>query len=77
MPVCALHGVSPRGRWLCVLPRWQLNVNENDCMPAQAQPFNCELVPSRVPRNRKHRLTAVSHRADAGTTLHARKNTAL
>ena len=27
--VCALHGVSPRYRWLCVLPRWQINVNVN------------------------------------------------
>ena len=25
--VCALHGVSPRDRWLCVLPRGQMNVN--------------------------------------------------
>ena len=24
---CALHGVSPRDRWLCVLPSWRLNVN--------------------------------------------------
>ena len=23
------HGVSPRDRWLCVLPRWRLNVNVN------------------------------------------------
>ena len=27
--VCALHGVSPRDRWSCVLPRWQFNVNVN------------------------------------------------
>ena len=27
--VCALHGVSPRDRWLCVLPRWPINVNVN------------------------------------------------
>ena len=27
--VCALHGVSPRDRWLCVLPGWQTNVNVN------------------------------------------------
>ena len=27
--VCALHVVSPRGRWLCVLPRWRMNVNVN------------------------------------------------
>ena len=27
--VCALHGVSPRDRWLCVLPGWQMNVNVN------------------------------------------------
>ena len=27
--VCALHDVSPRDRWLCVLPGWQLNVNVN------------------------------------------------
>ena len=27
--VCALHGVSPRDRWLCVLPRWPMNVNVN------------------------------------------------
>ena len=26
---CALHGVSPRDRWLCVLPRWRMNVNVN------------------------------------------------
>ena len=25
--VCAFHGVSPRGRWSCVLPRWQINLN--------------------------------------------------
>ena len=24
--ICAFHGVSPRDRWLCVLPRWQMNV---------------------------------------------------
>jgi hypothetical protein len=23
----ALHVVSPRDLWLCVLPRWQVNVN--------------------------------------------------
>ena len=27
--VCALHGVSPRDRWSCVLPRGQMNVNVN------------------------------------------------
>ena len=27
--VCASHGVSPRDRWLCVLPRGQMNVNVN------------------------------------------------
>ena len=27
--VCAFHGVSPRDRWLCVLPGWQMNVNVN------------------------------------------------
>ena len=26
-PVCALNGVSPRDRWLCVLPRWLMDVN--------------------------------------------------
>ena len=26
---CAFHVVSPRDLWLCVLPRWQLNVNVN------------------------------------------------
>ena len=25
--VCALRDVSPRDRWLCVLPGWQMNVN--------------------------------------------------
>ena len=25
--VCALHVVSPRGRWSCAFPRWQSNVN--------------------------------------------------
>jgi phytoene dehydrogenase-like protein len=25
----SLHGVSPRDRWLCVLPRWRMNVNVN------------------------------------------------
>ena len=25
--VCALHDVSPRDRWMCVLPGWQMNVN--------------------------------------------------
>ena len=29
LPVCTLHVVSPRDRWLCVLPRWRLNVNVN------------------------------------------------
>ena len=29
LEVCALHGVSPRDRWLCVLPGWQFNVNVN------------------------------------------------
>ena len=24
--VCASHGVSPRDWWVCVLPRWQINV---------------------------------------------------
>jgi hypothetical protein len=27
--VCALHAVSPRDRWSCVLPRWQSYVNVN------------------------------------------------
>ena len=27
--VCAFHGVSPRDRWLRVLPGWQMNVNVN------------------------------------------------
>jgi len=27
--LCALHVVSPRDRWSCVLPRWQFNVNVN------------------------------------------------
>ena len=27
--VCAFHGVSPRDRWLCVLPGRQMNVNVN------------------------------------------------
>ena len=27
--LCALHDVSPRDRWLCVLPGWQVNVNVN------------------------------------------------
>ena len=27
--VCALHDVSPRDRWLCVLPGGQMNVNVN------------------------------------------------
>ena len=27
--VCALRDVSPRDRWLCVLPGWQMNVNVN------------------------------------------------
>ena len=27
--VCAFHGVSPRDRWLCVLPGWRMNVNVN------------------------------------------------
>jgi hypothetical protein len=26
---CASHVVSPRDLWLCVLPRWQINVNVN------------------------------------------------
>ena len=26
---CAFHVVSPRDLWLCVLPRWQFNVNVN------------------------------------------------
>ena len=32
--VCALHGVSPRDRWSCVLPRWQINVNVNVNVPS-------------------------------------------
>ena len=28
-PLCAPHVVSPRDQWLCVLPRWQINVNVN------------------------------------------------
>ena len=32
--VCALHGVSPRDRWLRVLPGWQMNVNVNVTNPA-------------------------------------------
>ena len=27
--ICASHGVSPRDRWLRVLPRGQMNVNVN------------------------------------------------
>ena len=27
--LCAFHGVSPRDRWLRVLPGWQMNVNVN------------------------------------------------
>jgi hypothetical protein len=27
--LCAPHVVSPRDLWLCVLPRWQFNVNVN------------------------------------------------
>jgi hypothetical protein len=27
--LCALHVVSPRDLWSCVLPRWQVNVNVN------------------------------------------------
>jgi hypothetical protein len=27
--LCASHVVSPRDLWLCVLPRWQINVNVN------------------------------------------------
>ena len=27
--LCAFHVVSPRDLWLCVLPRWQFNVNVN------------------------------------------------
>ena len=33
--VCAFHGVSPRDRWLCVLPGWQLNVNVNVSINSQ------------------------------------------
>jgi hypothetical protein len=34
-PDCALHGLSPRDRWLCVLPGWRINVNVNHA-PSQA-----------------------------------------
>ena len=34
--VCALHGVSPRDRWLCVLPGGQMNVNVNVNYTARA-----------------------------------------
>ena len=34
--VCALHDVSPRDRWLCVLPGGQMNVNVNVNYPARA-----------------------------------------
>ena len=27
--LCAPHDGSPRDLWLCVLPRWQINVNVN------------------------------------------------
>ena len=37
--VCALHGVSPRDWWLCVLPRWQVNVNVHMCLHT----FNLEI----------------------------------
>ena len=39
--VCALHGVSPRDRWLCVLPGWQMNVN-------------VKVTGLHTPRNAKH-----------------------
>ena len=35
--VCALHGVSPRDRWLCVLPRWLMNVNVNGTVQYSVQ----------------------------------------
>ena len=28
--LCAPHDGSPRDLWLCVLPRWQINVNVNE-----------------------------------------------
>ena len=27
--IAIVHGVSPRDRWMCVLPGWQMNVNVN------------------------------------------------
>ena len=44
--VCALHGVSPRDRWLCVLPRWLMNVNVNVSPNPQAR--------GRAPRAEAH-----------------------
>ena len=43
--VCALHGVSPRDRWSCVLPRWLfiVNVNVNSRFSALCAPDNRQL----------------------------------
>jgi len=41
---CAPHVVSPRDLWLCVLPRWQFNVNVN----VKKQRGECVNVLSRI-----------------------------
>ena len=49
------HGVSPRDRWLCVLPRWRLNVNVN--VPKHTTHANCHV--SAPPRGRARMSAAV------------------
>jgi hypothetical protein len=39
--LCAPHAGSPRDLWLCVLPRWQFNVNVN--VNVVAVDFVCRL----------------------------------
>ena len=45
---CALHGVSPRDRWLCVLPRWRINVNVSVNFVTNARSL-AHRPPARVP----------------------------
>ena len=44
--IAIVHGVSPRDRWMCVLPGWQMhvNVNVNGGVAKTSYLLNTELV---------------------------------
>ena len=46
---CALHGVSPRDRWLCVLPGWQINVSVKAMPRAPSPGSGASLFPLAIP----------------------------